>query len=209
MSRRNSETYKKIFAGIVVATIGVMGFSMFYSKSDDNQKANYTREQSRDTIDLARTEFVNNLKHGSSFVDAYMGGNWTPMVMPIQEKYKDLLKEKVLFIKDGETLTDYQEAVVMDIYSTDAFPTVSAYLKHHAKELQKRNKDGKIKILHDGDKGIIYQWALFDENKKTTYLEFGKVEKTNEGILSIKYLNKGTENLEHQRQCAIKLFTKI
>ena len=209
MARRSNEVYKKIFAGIVIATVGVMGFNMFYSKSDDNQKTNYTREQTRDTIDLAKTEFVHNLKHGNSFVDAYMEGNWSPMVMPIQEKYKDLLKEKVLFIKDGETLTDYTEAVVMDIYSTDAFPTVSSYLKHHSKELQKRNKDGKIKILHDGDKGIIYQWALFDENKNTTYLEFGKVEKTNEGILSIKYLNKGTRNLEHQRQCAIKLFTKI
>ena len=209
MARRSNEVYKKIFTGIVIATVGVMGFNMFYSKSDNNQKPNYTREQTRDTIDLAKTEFVHNLKHGNSFVDAYMEGNWTPMVMPIQEKYKDLLKEKVLFIKDGETLTDYTEAVVMDIYSTDAFPTISSYLKHHSKELQKRNKDGKIKILHDGDKGIIYQWALFDENKNTTYLEFGKVEKTNEGILSIKYLNKGTKNLEHQRQCAIKLFTKI
>ena len=181
---------------------------MFYSK-DDSQKQNYTREQTRDTIKLSQTKFIHNLKHGSSFVDSYMGGNWTPIVMPVQDKYKDLLKEKIVFIKDGETITDYTETVIMDIYSNDAFPTVSSYLKHHAKERQKRNNDGKIKILHDGDKGIIYQWALFDENKKTTYLEFGKVEATDEGILSVKYLNKGTENLEHQRQCAIKLFTKI
>lgn len=207
MAKRN-ELYKKIFAGVLLATVGVMGFSMFYSK-DDSQKQNYTREQTRDTIKLSQTKFIHNLKHGSSFVDSYMGGNWTPIVMPVQDKYKDLLKEKIVFIKDGETITDYTETVIMDIYSNDAFPTVSSYLKHHAKELQKRNNDGKIKILHDGDKGIIYQWALFDENKKTTYLEFGKVEATDEGILSVKYLNKGTENLEHQRQCAIKLFTKI
>ena len=207
MAKRN-ELYKKIFAGVLSATVGVMGFSMFYSK-DDSQKQNYTREQTRDTIKLSQTKFIHNLKHGSSFVDSYMGGNWTPIVMPVQDKYKDLLKEKIVFIKDGETITDYTETVIMDIYSNDAFPTVSSYLKHHAKELQKRNNDGKIKILHDGDKGIIYQWALFDENKKTTYLEFGKVEATDEGILSVKYLNKGTENLEHQRQCAIKLFTKI
>lgn len=207
MAKRDA-TYKKIFAGVLIATVGVMGFSMFYSK-DNNQKQNYTREQTRDTIKLSQTKFVHNLKHGSSFVDSYMGGNWTPMVMPIQDKYKDLLKEKIVFIKDGETITDYTQAVVMDIYSNDAFPTVSSYLKHHAKELEKKNKDGKIKILHDGDKGIIYQWALFDENKNTTYLEFGKVELTDEGVLSVKYLNKGTKDLEHQRQCAIKLFTKI
>ena len=207
MAKRN-ETYKKIFAGVLLATVGVMGFSMFYS-TNDNQKQNYTREQTRDTIKLSETKFIHNLKHGSSFVDTYMGGNWTPMVMPVQDRYKDLLKEKIVFIKDGETITDYTQAVVMDIYSNDAFPTISSYLKHHAKELEKKNKDGKIKILHDGDKGIIYQWALFDENKKTTYLEFGKVEATDEGILSVKYLNKGTEDLEHQRQCAIKLFTKI
>ena len=61
---------------------------MFYSK-DDSQKQNYTREQTRDTIKLSQTKFIHNLKHGSSFVDSYMGGNWTPIVMPVQDKYKE------------------------------------------------------------------------------------------------------------------------
>lgn len=207
MRQKREKSYKIIFGLIIVAIIGIIGFQ-FYPTSDTNKDA-YTREQTRDTIKLSDTEFLRNLKHGNSYIDKYFGGNWTPMVMPIQDKYKNLLKEKVVFLKDEEQLDSYTELVVMDIYSTDAFPTVSAFLKHHAKELEKQNKDGRIKILHDGDKGIIYQWALFDDNNNTTYLEFGKVEMTDEGLLSIKYLNKGNPELEHHRQSAIKLFTKI
>ena len=40
-------------------------------------------------------------------------------------------------------------------------------------------------------------------------MEFGWVEMTNEGLLSVKYLNKGTPDLELQRQKAIKFFTKF
>lgn len=168
----------------------------------------YTRESSRDTIKLSRTEFIQNLKHGNSLVDKYLGGHWMPIPVPIDEKYEGLLKEKVVFLKMDETLSNYTELFVLDTYTADAFPNISSYLKHHAKELHKKNPKGRVKILHDGDKGIIYQWAVI-EDEKTTYLEFGKVEMTDEGVLSAKYINKGTENLEFQRQCAIKLFTKI
>ena len=75
--------------------------------------------------------------------------------------------------------------------------------------MQKKNPDGKVKIMHDGEKGIMYQWVIPDENGKTKYLEFGWVEMTDEGLLSVKYVNKGTENLELQRQRAIKFFTKF
>ena len=45
-----------------------------------------------------------------------------------------------------------------------------------------------------------------DSNNKTTYIELGKVELTTDGIMAVKYINKGTDNLEGQRRRAINLF---
>ena len=207
MSNRDSK-YKKMFAAIVVLGVGLIGFN-FLSPSGPVQDTKYMREQTRQTIKLAETEFIINLKHGNSLVTNYFGHQWNPMPMPIKEKYQGLLKEKLVFLRSDQTLQNYTELLTFDVYTNAAFPNCSEFLKHHARELEKKNKDGRIKILHDGEKGIIYQWITVDENNKTNYLEFGKVEMTDEGLLSVKYISKGTENLEHQRQCAIKLFTKF
>ena len=200
--------YKVFFAFIVIIIIGVIGIHFFWKPNTAPQEK-YTREATRQTIDLAETEFVNNLKHGNSYVDKFFGGSWTPMVMPIAEKYTDLLKEKIVFIKDSESITEWTELLVIDTYADKAFPTISSYLKKHANELHNSNPEGRIKILHDGDKGIMYQWVIPNSEGNTTYMEFGWVEMTNEGLLSIKYLNKGTSDLELQRQKAIKFFTKF
>lgn len=199
----------KVFFGIIIALIiGMMGFAFFHN-SGTGDSTKYTREASRKTITLSNTEFIRNLKHGNSYVDKFFGGHWSPMIMPINEKYQGLLKEKVVFLRDEQEITNWTELVVLDTYTDAAFPNVSTYLKKHARELQKKNPDGKVKIMHDGEKGIMYQWVIPDENGKTKYLEFGWVEMTDEGLLSVKYVNKGTENLELQRQRAIKFFTKF
>lgn len=198
--------YKILFGIIIVLILGLIGFNLFWTGGLHSDK--YTREATRKTTDLANTEFIKNLKHGNSYVDKYFKNSWSPMVMPVAEKYQGLLKEKVVFMKNNEEFNNWTELVVFDTYSTEAFPNISTYLKKHAKELNEKHPEGKIKILHDGDKGIIYQWAIIKDNK-TEYLEFGKVEMTNEGLLSVKYLNKGTEDLELQRQRAIKFFTKF
>lgn len=200
--------YKGVIILIVVGILVLVGIQLFVPSSGDKVAQKYTRESTRQTVKLSESEFIINLRHGNSFINDYFGSNWNPLPMPIKDQYKDLLKEKVVFLKEGDTFSDYKELIVFDTYTADAFPSVSAYLKHHAKELERKNPAGKIKILHDGDKGIIYQWAII-ENDKTTYLEFGKVEMTDEGVLSVKYINKGTDNLENQRQAAIKLFTKV
>ena len=198
--------YKLFFGIIIVLILGLIGFNLFWTGGTHSDK--YTREATRKTTDLANTEFIKNLKHGNSYVDRYFKNSWSPMVMPISEKYQGLLKEKVVFMKNNEEFNNWTELVVFDTYSTEAFPNISTYLKKHAKELNEKHPEGKIKILHDGDKGIIYQWAIIKDGK-TEYLEFGKVEMTNEGLLSAKYLNKGTKDLELQRQRAIKFFTKF
>ena len=198
--------YRGLFLAILLVVVGVLAFNMFYEP--EQQQAKYTREATRKTIDLANTEFVRNLKHGNSFVNLYFGGTWFPMVMPIQENYQGLLKEKIVFLREEENINDYSELVVLDTYTTEAFPNISSFLKKHAQTLNKKNKNGRIKILHDGTKGIMYQWAVIDkESQKTQYMEFGWVEMTNEGLLSVKYINKGTNNLEMQRQKAIKFFS--
>lgn len=202
-----NKKYKMMLGAAAIGALGVIGFNTFVG-TPGSQKQTYTREATRDTIKLSETEFLQNLRHGNSLVDKYFGHQWMPIPMPVNEKYQGLLKEKVVFVRSDESLEKYSELLVLDTYTSDAFPNVSTYLKHHAKELNKKNPDGKIKILHDGDKGIIYQWAVI-KGGKTEYLEFGKVEKTDEGVLSVKYINKGTDDLEHQRQVAIKLFTKI
>ncbi len=206
--RRDSSRYKKLFAVVVALGIGLVGYNAFAPNNNANS-TKYTREQTRQTTKLAETEFIINLKHGNSYVNHFFGHSWNPLPMPIKDKYQGLLKEKVVFIREDQTLQNYTELVTFDIYTNQAFPNVSEFLKHHARELEKRNKDGRIKILHDGEKGIIYQWITTDANGKTNYLEFGKVEMTDEGLLSVKYINKGTKDLEHQRQCAIKFFTKF
>ena len=181
--------YKGVIILIVVGILVLVGIQLFVPSSGDKVAQKYTRESSRQTVKLSESEFIINLRHGNSFINDYFGSNWNPLPMPIKNQYKDLLKEKVVFLKEGDTFSDYKELIVFDTYTADAFPNVSTYLKHHAK-------------------GIIYQWAII-ENDKTTYLEFGKVEMTDEGVLSVKYINKGTDNLENQRQAAIKLFTKV
>ena len=205
--KKMNKKYKAMLMAAAVGAVGVIGFNLF-SGGPTDKKPTYTREATRATVKLSETEFLQNLRHGNSLVDKYFGHQWMPIPMPVNEKYEGLLKEKVVFVRSDESLEKYTELLVMDTYTSDAFPNVSSYLKQHSRELNKKNPDGKIKILHDGDKGIIYQWAVIKDNK-TEYLEFGKVEQTDEGVLSVKYINKGTDNLEHQRQVAIKLFTKI
>lgn len=205
--KKLDKKYKVMLGAAMVGIAGIIGLNI-YSSQHNTQNTQYSRESTRDTTKLASTEFLQNLRHGNSLVDKYFGHQWLPMPMPINEKYEGLLKEKVVFVRTDESLEKYSELLVMDTYTSEAFPNISTYLKKHAKELNQKNPDGKIKILHDGDKGIIYQWAVIKDGK-TEYLEFGKVEQTDEGVLSVKYINKGTDNLEHQRQCAIKFFTKI
>ena len=205
--KKLDKKYKVMLGAAMVGIAGIIGLNI-YSGQHNTQNTQYSRESTRDTTKLASTEFLQNLRHGNSLVDKYFGHQWLPMPMPINEKYEGLLKEKVVFVRTDESLEKYSELLVMDTYTSEAFPNISTYLKKHAKELNQKNPDGKIKILHDGDKGIIYQWAVIKDGK-TEYLEFGKVEQTDEGVLSVKYINKGTDNLEHQRQCAIKFFTKI
>lgn len=198
--------YKILIAIIALLAIILVGVNVFYKGHGISDK--YTRESTRKVTDLGNTEFIKNLQHGNSYVPKFFGGHWSPMVMPIKDEYKGLLKEKIVFMKEQNTFTDWDELLVFDVYTNNAFPNISSYLKKHAQELHKNNPDGKIKILHDGDKCIIYQWAIIKDNK-TKYLEFGKVEMTTEGLLSVKYINKGTDNLESQRQKAIKFFTKF
>ena len=202
-----NKKYKVMLAAAGIGLAGVAGFNILAGNTG-TQKQAYTREETRSSTKLSQTEFLQNLRHGYNMVDKYFGHQWMPMPMPINEKYQGLLKEKIVFLRSDQQLTNYTELLVMDTYTRDAFPSVSSYLKQHAKELHEKNAEGRIKILHDGDKGIIYQWAVIKEGK-TEYLEFGKVEQTDEGVLSVKYINKGTKDLEHQRQVAIKFFTKI
>ena len=198
--------YKFFIIAIIVILVAIIGLQ-FYS-TESNKKV-YNRETTRATIDLNNTEFVQNLKNGKSSINEYLGGYWYPLPIEPKEEHKDFLIEKMLFLRTDEAPDRYTELVVFDTYSKEAFPNVSSYLKRHAQELKKQNPKGRIKILHDGTKGIIYQWAIKGEDGKTAYLEFGKVEMTTDGVLSIKYINKGTANLEVQRQKAIKLFTKM
>ena len=204
MVKKNNK-YKKMLTAAAIGGGLLLGFNLF-AGTHGSDKPTYTREASRATVKLAESEFLQNLRHGNSLVDKHFGHKWLPLPMPVKEKYDGFLKEKVVFVRTDESLEKYTELFVMDTYTSEAFPNVSSYLKQHAKELHKKNPEGKIKILHDGDKGIIYQWAIIKDGK-TEYLEFGKVEQTDEGVLSAKYINKGTPDLEHQRQCAIKLFT--
>lgn len=204
--KKMNKKYKAMLIAAAVGAIGIIGFNLF--AGTHTQKETYTRETTRETVKLSESEFLQNLRHGNNLVNKYFGNQWMPIPMPVNEKYEGLLKEKVVFVRADESLEQYSELFVLDTYTSEAFPNVSAYLKQHAKELNKKNPEGKIKILHDGNKGIIYQWAVIKDGK-TEYLEFGKVSMTDEGVLSAKYINKGTDNLEHQRQCAIKLLTKI
>ena len=205
--KKMNQKYKAMLVAAAVGAVGIIGFNIFVGGSGSLQQT-YTREATRDTIKLSETEFLQNLRHGNSLVDKYFGHQWMPVPMPVNEKYEGLLKEKVVFVRSDESMEKFTELIVMDTYSSEAFPNVSTYLKQHAKELNKKTPEGKIKILHDGNKGIIYQWAVIKDGK-TEYLEFGKVAQTDEGVLSVKYINKGTADLEHQRQCAIKFFTKV
>lgn len=198
--------YRFFIIAIAVILVGIIGLQFYTSET---KSKTYNRETTRATIDLNNTEFIQNLKHGKSSINEFLGGYWYPLTVEPKEQHKDYILEKILFIRTDETPTNFTELVVFDIYSKDTFPNISSYLKRHSQELKKQNPKGKIKILHDGTKGIIYQWATKGADGRTDYLEFGKVEMTTDGVMSVKYINKGTENLEIQRQKAIRLFTKI
>ncbi len=199
----------KLMAGFIALAIALtIGFMLFTPERKVN-RPKYNREASRVNIDISQTEFYQNMKHGRSSINEHMGGVWMPMTMPIPEQYKDYLSEKIAFIPMGESMINYKQVIIMDIYTQQAFSSVSSYLKKHAQELNTKNPAGKMKILHDGSKGIIYQWRIADSEDKTTYLEIGKVAKTDEGVFSVKYINRGSPNMEMQRQRIFKFFGKV
>ena len=191
---------------IILIAIGVM----YLMPNKQIANKDYNRESTRTTVDLQNTDIIKELREGNAPIDGFLGGHWDIMYVPIEGKYEGFLKEKFVFLKRGSDLNNWSELVVFDLYEPKAFQNVSSYMKTHAQELEKKNADGRIKVLHDGDKGIIYQWRLAGANEEeTTYLEMGKVEQTKDGVFSIKYVNKGTEDLEDQRKRAIEMFLHI
>lgn len=212
MDNYNKQRRLKIFISILsVIILAIVGISLIPSNSSSSKSNDYkyVRDAGRKTIDIANTEFAKSLKNGDFLINKYLGGKWIPFVMPIDKKYEDILKEKLVFSRVDESPTNFTELVVIDTYDEKTFPNISNFLKKHAEELQKKNPNGKIKILMDNSKGIVYQWIIKGIDNQVNYLEFGRVEKTNEGILNIKYINKGTTNLEEQRRNMIKVFSKI
>lgn len=189
---------------IIILLVGIAGMMFLWHPATNTDK--YTHDATRQKVDVSQSEFVKSIQEGKPVINDVMGAKWVSQNIPIKEQYKDSLKEKVAFIPEGKTLQNTKEAIFFDTYYSKAFPTVSAYAKRHADDLQKKNPNGKIKVLHDGDKAFVYQWRLADDNNKTTYLELGKVELTTDGIMAVRYINKGTENLEGQRKRVINLF---
>lgn len=202
------ERYKPLILGGLVLVIAVVIFYAFMPSMRPG-KPKYERESSRAVVDITKTDFYQDMKRGKSSVNAVMGGQWVPLPMPIPEKYEGKLIEKLVFVRATETITNFTEAIIMDTYSHKAFPTVSSYLKVHARELHDKMPKGKIKVLHDGTKGIIYQFRVPGENDSTSYIEIGKASITEDGVFSVKYINKGTENLEDQRQRFFKFLGKV
>lgn len=195
----------KVLAGIILALlVGIIGMMFFWNPQSKENK--YTHDTTRQTIDTSQTDFFTSIKNGKPVINDIMGGVWVSKELPVAEKYKDVIKEKIAFLPQGTDEQTAKEAFLFDTYDQKAFPTVSSYAKRHAEELEKKNPKGKIKVLHDGDKAFIYQWRVPDENNKTVYLELGKVELTNDGLLAVKYINRGSDNLEAQRRRAINLF---
>ncbi len=202
------ERHKPLISGALIVVIAVSAF-YFFMPSMRPGKPKYERETSRAVVDVTQTEFYQDLKRGKSDVNAVMGGQWVPIPMPIPEKYSGKLLEKLIFIPASETITNFSEAIVMDTYAHEAFPTVSSYLKIHARELHDKMPNGKIKVLHDGSKGIIYQFRVPGENDTTEHIEIGKVSITNDGVFSVKYINRGTKDLETKRQRFFKFLGKV
>lgn len=195
----------KIALIVIVALVAVIfGMTALWHPSDNNGK--YTHDATRQKVDVSQSEFVKSMEDGKPVINDVMGGKWQSQNLPIKEQYKDVLKEKVAFVPEGKTMKDTKEVFIFDTYDSKTFPTVSSFAKRHAEELNKQNPKGKIKVLHDGDKAFVYQWRIADDNNKTVYLELGKVELTTDGIMAVKYINKGTENLEGQRRRALNLF---
>ncbi len=203
-----NERLKPLVIILVLVIVAVGGFYFFIPKHEAG-RPKYEREASRATVDIAQTEFYRRLKQGKSSVNDTFGGQWMPVPMPVADKYKDFLIEKLIFIKMPESINNYKQAIVMDSYSEKAFTSVSTYMKTHAKELREKNPKGKIKILHDGSKGIIYQWRIPNDDGSTKLIEIGKVCMTDDGVFSVKYINKGTSDLEQQRQRAFRFFGKV
>lgn len=201
----NSRHKKLLFVSIgVLVILMVAMFLLPGGKKLGRPK--YDKEAMRQTISLERTEFYHAFTEGKSAVNKYMGDFWVPMPVPVPEKYQKSMSEKIVFFRSNENPKDNHEMIIVDTYQPDAFTGVAPFLKTHANSLQKKNKNGKIKILHDGQKGIIYQWRVPDKDNKTAYMELGYVGMSDNGVFSVKYINKGTENLELMRQRALKLF---
>ena len=204
------DRHKPLILGAVILVIAVSAF-YFFMPSVRPSKPKYERESTRVTVDVTKTEFYQELMRGKSSINSMMGGQWVPIPMPIPERYNGKLVEKLLFLRANETITKFTEAIVMDTYSHEAFPTVSSYMKVHARELHDKMPKGKIKVLHDGAKGIIYQFRVPDEKDKdkTEYIEIGKAAITDDGVFSVKYINKGTADLEAARQHFFKFLGKV
>ena len=195
---------KLAVVGIIILVVGIAGMMFLWHPSANTDK--YTHDATRQKVDVSQSEFVKSIQEGKPVINDVMGAKWVSQNLPIKEQYKNALKEKVAFIPEGTTLKDAKEVFIFDTYDSKAFPSVSAYAKRHADDLHKKNPNGRIKVLHDGDKAFVYQWRLADDNNKTTYIEIGKVELTTDGIMAVRYINKGTDNLEGQRRRAINLF---
>ena len=187
----NKNALRFLIGAIIIILIAIGVMYLMPNKQIANE--GYNRESTRTTVDLQNTDIIKELRDGNAPIDGFLGGHWD-----------------IMFLKRGSDLNNWSELVVFDLYEPKAFQNVSSYMKTHAQELEKKNADGRIKVLHDGDKGIIYQWRLAGANEEeTTYLEMGKVEQTKDGVFSIKYVNKGTEDLEDQRKRAIEMFLHI
>ena len=204
MDSKTQPKFKLAIIGIVVLVIGIAGMMFLWNPGDNEDK--YTHDSTRQKVDVSQSDFVRSIENGKPVINDVMGAKWDSKTLPIKEQYKDVLKEKVAFFPQGQDLKSSKEVFIFDTYDLKAFPTVSSFAKKHAEELRKQNPNGRIKVLHDGDKAFVYQWRLADSNNKTTYIELGKVELTTDGLMAVKYINKGTDNLEGQRRRAINLF---
>lgn len=207
MESKDKSKFKLAAIIIVVLVVGIIGMMFLWQPGNGSGK--YTHDATRQTVDASQSEFVKSIEEGKPVINDIMGGSWMYKSLPVKEQYKDVLKEKVAFIPEGTTLATSKEVFFFDTYDTKAFPTISSFAKKHAEELHKQNPNGKIKVLHDGDKAFVYQWRLADADNKTTYIELGKVELTTDGIMAVKYINKGADNLEGQRRRALNLFGKM
>lgn len=201
---------RKIVVIVLVIVVAIGGYFAFKPKDNNRiSHSKYTMDIAREEVDFKETAFYKTMKDGRyDIINKTMGGNWMIIPMPLNETKSKYIDEKIVMFKANETLEKYTELIVVDIYNDEAFKSIGGFAKHHGKRLLEKNPKGKFQILADQPKFLVYQWIETDENKKIKNFELGKVEMTRYGLITFKYVNKGTEDINVKRNRALKMFGK-